>query len=167
MEGILHILLPLIAFVGAVYMERYKAKVWSVIAFWDRHAQLEGTFVSIWKLAAQGEPSTAPAVTSVPIEDFVEIEWAAGGYVSGHGVNSRYGKYAISGEYTGQALTLTYRGTEKALRSHIGVIYLQVLDENTLAGTWAQSRPDLRLNEGGTVRWRRRFHDGAAERDGT
>jgi hypothetical protein len=122
----LHVALPIAAFAAAIYLERHRARVMSVIAFWDRHSELQGTYVGTWSVdLPPGTPAQQPA--QAPFEDYIKIQWAAGGYAMGTGTNSRYGTYAFSGAFTGEALTMTYRAKEKSLRSHIGVIYLQTI----------------------------------------
>jgi hypothetical protein len=152
----LHVALPVAAFLGAIYAERYKAHILSHIAFWDKDHTLEGTYVASWTVdAPPGTAAPAQAPPS-PFDDYVEIEWAAGGYAIGEGVNAKYGKYVFAGKRTDGALTLTYRAKDKAYSTHIGVILLTVQADGSLAGTWSQNRPDLKRPEGGSTHWKKR-----------
>ena len=152
---ILHVSLPIAAFVAAIYVERHKARIMSVVAFWSKDHQLEGTYVARWTIDAPpgSEAKTPPPP---PFDDYIEIEWAAGGYAVATGTNAKYGKYRLCGKRTDDALTLSYDAADKAYSKHIGVVLLRVMPDGTLEGNWSQNRPDLQAPQGGSTKWTKR-----------
>ena len=154
----LHIVIAILAVVGATLVERYRAKVLSRLLFWQWRKNIMGTYTTIWHIdqpeaAAGSQPQIEPSV-----EDLARVEWATKHYISGTATNSRYGDYTLSGTMNGSAVTLSYRAKDGSLQEHLGVVMLRAAGDGNFEGFWSQNRPDQASVQRGSTKWIKRKH---------
>jgi len=154
----LHIVIAVLAAVGATLVERYRATIFSRLLFWQWRKDLMGTYTTVWHIEpAQGD-SQAAAQIERPVEDLARVEWATEHYVSGTATNSRYGDYKFSGTMHGSAITLTYSAKDESLQEHLGVVMLRADGTDGFKGFWSQNRPDRAGVQRGATEWVKRKH---------
>ena len=153
-EVIAHVTLPIVAFLLALYVERRRAYITRTLLFWKHDHDLEGNYTARWTIERKLrtlDPSTPPE-----FEEYVEIEWSAGGYIMATGTNARLGKYNLVGKRKGNAIAFSYASVDRRFEENIGLILLQVMPDQSLAGQWIQNRSDISTPLAGSTVWTKR-----------
>jgi hypothetical protein len=133
---------------------RYRARLLSWFAFWNRHPQLICGYDATWTVDHTKTKASVSPKYEKPWTDFACIEWAAGGYVSGKSSSAAYGEYEFTGTYRGGALVLNYKARDTKYKNHIGAVLLRQVDSHTWSGYWFQNRPDLNDAHSGEAIWK-------------
>ncbi|MEO8999237.1 MAG: hypothetical protein ABI227_06220 [Rhodanobacter sp.] len=155
---LMHALIPLLAFVCALFVERYRIWVLSRLLFWKRRGDLMGTYATSW-VVEQPPPAfgaNGKVEPQLQVEELARIRWASGSYISGTASSAHYGDYAFQGRTDGDAITLSYCSNEKRLKAYLGVVMLRIEGDGAFSGHWMQNRPDKFVMQVGTAVWKKR-----------